>query len=76
MNITQQFEAEWTKISGLKNPITRDTALFFYRLGSIAPVNYRQEFESQWIKLSILRNAIRKETALFFYQRGALYSNI
>jgi hypothetical protein len=76
MTITQQFDAEWSKLSGLKNPITRETALYFYRLGSMAPVNYRQEFEREWIRLSPLKNPIRKETALFFFQLGALYCEV
>jgi hypothetical protein len=76
MTITQQFDAEWSKLSTLKNPIQRETALFFYRLGTMAPVNYRQNFEHEWTRLSPLRNPIRKETALFFFQLGALYCEV
>jgi hypothetical protein len=35
MTIKEQFNKEWEKLSVLKDPIQKETAEFFYRLGAI-----------------------------------------
>lgn len=35
MTIKEQFETEWAKLSTLKDPIQKETAWLFYRIGAL-----------------------------------------